>query len=271
MKILVCAFASNDKFPISLQYEQFKKHVTEPFEYVLFNDTVTAKESDALEAAANKIGIRCIRIPQEIHKCNNPSQGYASALNWAANYLKSEEIVVFVHADIFPVHNVSITEIIGESDIASTIEQRCVGSDKIIYLYPALTFLNMKKVDLSLLDFSCRRGPGLGETESINNVGLDTGGMSHVYIQRKPDNVKFLENHDIANVVDRLKPEHPKLAEYFDKTAKLCSSSGIPTGWYANGFFHYIAGSQWNASSIGERQKNGHARKLDRCIEFFGN
>lgn len=264
MKILVCAFAYNNKFPVDLQYAQFRKYVTEPFEYVLFNDARCDKEASQLNRVALKLNIKCVRVPQKIHASNNPSEGYAHTLNWTLTYLKSEEIVVFVHTDVFPVHTISILDIIQDKEVATTIEHRTVGNSVLTYFYPALTLINMKIANLALLDFSCRRGISSG-VETIDNIGLDTGGMTYKYISNRENGVKFIKNHPLVNASSILSLENAELSNYFERMHSICNRHSISEGWYAVGFYHYIDGSQWNKKEKAE----GRALKLAECLKFF--
>lgn len=266
MKTLVCTFATNNKFPITLQYAQFNKYMKNQFEFILFNDAYNEHETTKLQQIAEDLKITCVRVPQNIHHNNNASECYARTLNWAVKtYLSTvQEIVLLVHSDVFPVADIYVADIIQDNHIATTYEIRQGSEGKVVtYFYPALTFINMKTADIKLLDFNCRLGRG----STCETVGLDTGGLTHTYFEKYKCNVKLLEAIQISN--KNYFPENEDLNSYFSQIYDICRKYELSSGWYAVGFYHYIAGSQWDAPVGAIKRQEGHQKKLNTCCDFF--
>src|ERR1700676_5602406 len=98
MKISIFSFAVNDKFPIDIMHRQFIKYVKEDFDFVLFNDANTDSMVENINNIASYNKIKCVKIPQNIHKdAQNPSEGYAESLNWAVhNYAVQNKCEIIV-------------------------------------------------------------------------------------------------------------------------------------------------------------------------------
>jgi hypothetical protein len=272
VNIRVLSFAHNNKFPISLQYNQFKKHVKEPFTFAVMNDASKQQDEAEILAASQALGVTMVRLPQSIHaSSNNPSDGYGHALNWTLrSFLPCDpeaDIAVLVHTDVFPVFDVSILDLVGEGHIASTAEARVCPEGAIVHLYPALTIVHLRKTELSFLDFSCRHT--IGEGQTLATMGLDTGGQTFEYLKRYGSHVRFLPSHQLRDAAPHFPSPNPSLDEYFRRIKEVCSSQSLNAGWYADGFYHFIAGSQWIASSSTAAQIEAHRQKMALCTSYF--
>lgn len=257
MKVSFFSFAVNDKFPIDIMYRQFIKYVKDDFDFVLFNDAFDSQMEKNINLIASYNKINCVRVPQNIHTVQNPSECYASVLNWAVrNYAINNncEIVVLMHSDVFPICEVNILNILGDSIVASTPEYRLIDGKGINYFYPAFTIINMKKlINPQELDF------GLAP-------GLDTGGRTKEFIENHPHEIKFIPNHQISYFVRTLN-ENESLAKYFGEDLEISRGHGLSSGWIAEGFYHYMAGSQWNASNPAFAQ--GHKKRMELFLKYF--
>ncbi len=256
MKVSVFSFAVNDKFPIDIAYRQFKKYMKEDFEYILFNDAMNAQMEHNINTIAAYNNIKCVRVPQHIHAVQNPSEGYAATLNWAVHEYAPQnncEIVVLIHTDVFPICDVTVSDIIGENIAASTTEFRIMDGKGINYFYPALTMVNMKKLtNPRELDF------GL-------DPGLDCGGKTKDFIKAHESSVKFLNHHQIAYMIAIL--EGQPIANYFATDLAVCRAHGISAGWVADGFYHHMAGSQWNSDNPVFAE--GHRQRMELFLKQF--
>jgi hypothetical protein len=257
MKISILSFAVNDKFPLDIMHRQFKKYMKEDFDFVLLNDAFDSKMEKNINEIASYNNINCVRIPQNIHTVQNPSECYASALNWAVhNYAVNNncEIIVLVHSDVFPICDVSISDIIAGNIAASTTEFRILNGKGVNYFYPAFTIVNMKLLNnVRELDF------GL-------DTGLDTGGKTKTFIEKNPNSVKFMANHQTSYFLATLEGKGP-FAEYFKADLDICRTHGLSAGWIAEGFYHYMAGSQWNAAN--PVFADGHKKRMDLFLKYF--
>lgn len=256
MKISIFAFAVNDKFPIDIVNRQFKKYMKDDYEYILFNDAMESQMENAINTVAAYNKIKCVRVPQNIHKIHNPSASYAETLNWALHdyAVKNNcETIVLMHTDIFPICDISIADIIGDYVVASTVEFRILNGKGVNYLYPALTMINMNLLkDPSELNFSL-------------SPGLDTGGRTIEFIEKYPQSVKFLGNHQ-AEYMAAILHDQP-IAEYLNEDIKICREHGISSVWVATGLLHWMAGSQWNADN--PIFAEGLKKRMDLFLKYF--
>lgn len=256
MKISIFSFAVNDKFPIDIMRRQFTKYLKEDFDFVLFNDAFDPQMEENINIIASFNQIKCVKVPQNIHPVQNPSECYAATLNWAVReYAVNNncEIIVLLHSDVFPICDVSVSEIMGEHIAASTMEFRIINGKGINYFYPAFTIINMKLLkNVYELDF------GL-------DPGLDVGGRTKKFIEDNANSVKFLANHQTSYFLATLDKE--PIAEYFKDDLAICRAHGLSAGWIAEGFYHYMAGSQWNAGN--PVFASGHKKRMDLFLKYF--
>lgn len=255
MRISVFSFAVNDKFPIDIMHRQFRKYMGDEIEFLIFNDAYDPKQEESINAICAYNKITCVKVPQHIHTIDNPSECYADALNWAIRtHTKHREVVILAHTDVFPVGPINIPSIIEDKAIVGPTESREIDGKNIIYFYPALIFLNMKRiVDVEELNFS-------------PELGLDCGGKTHWFIENRPELVKFIFNDQIVNVMESFDKQH---YDYFREDLAICRSHGLNAGWVAGGgFYHYMAGSGWN---IGDKPSfaAGHKKRMDLFLSLF--
>lgn len=258
MKTSIFSFAVNDKFPIDIQHRQFVKHIDRDFDFILFNDADVAKTEEDINTICAYNKIKCVRVPQEIHKVQNPSEGYAATLNWAVKEYAVKnalEVIVLLHADVFPIEQLSIHKILENNLVASTMEYRVIDDKTINYFYPALTIIDVKNLGTKIdtLDF------GL-------DVGLDTGGKTGKFVEDNPSIIKYLGNQPInEGIIARL--DNSRLKEYFTIDLEISRKYQLNAGWIAEGFYHYMAGSQWNAANSMAVQ--GHKERMELFLKYF--
>lgn len=256
MKTSVFSFSVNDKFPIPIAYRQYKKYMKEEFEYILFNDADNPQMEANINVITSYNNIKCIRVPQNIHKIHNPSASYAETLNWSIHEYAINnncEIVILSHTDIFPICDIIISNIINNNIIASTAEFRLVNGKGIHYLYPAFTIVNMGLLkNPKELDFSL-------------SPGLDTGGKTKDFVEKNQQLVKFLPNYQAEYMAAILSSD--PISKYFEEDIKICRKHGISAGWVSEGFFHYMAGSQWNSDN--PTFAKGHKQRMDLFLKYF--
>lgn len=256
MKVSIFSFAVNDKFPIDIAYRQFQKYIKDDFEYILFNDADNIQMEENIDLITEFNKIKCVRVPQSIHKINNPSECYAETLNWAVqNYAVKNncEIVVLLHADLFPIQDIHVSNIIGDNIVASTTEYKIINGEGIIYFYPAFTFINMKKLK-SPVELNFNLGPG-----------LDVGGQTKDFIKNNANSVKFLENIQTLNFISTNK--NHQFIQYFKDDLAIGGKHQISVGWMSEGFYHYVAGSGWNIN--GPIAADGHKLRMDLFLKYF--
>lgn len=260
MKVSIFAFAVNDKFPIDIVKRQYEKFLKDDYEFIIFNDAPNAKMQNNIEIITKHNNIKCVNVPQNMHKHFDPSQGYAETLNWAVHEYAAKQdidIVVLSHTDIFPICKTSILDIIGNYTVASTTEFRKIGDEGITYLYPAFTVINMKLLN----------AVGVGELDFGLFPGVDTGGKTAAFIKKYPDLVKLLPNHQVSYFLRTL-DENESLAQYLKEDLEISKAHGLSSGWVSDGIFHYMAGSQWNS---GDKSifAIGNEKRMNLFLKYF--
>lgn len=260
MTVSIYSFAVNDKFPLDIMHRYFKKYMKEDFIFTIFNDADNPQMENNINTICSFNNINCVRVPQHIHKIHNPSECYASTLNWAVHkyavQYNRNDIVVLIHSDIFPICDTSMSDLIGNNIVASTAEFRLMDGKGISYLYPAFTIVNMNLLsNPQELDF------GLAP-------GLDVGGKTQDFITKYTNLVKFLPNHQISYFMRTLN-ENESLAQYFKKDLEISQAHGLSSGWVSEGgMYHYMAGSQWNAGDKSTFAA-GHQKRMDLFLHYF--
>ena len=278
MKISIFSFAVNDLFPLDIVHRQFTKYIEEDFDFILFNDAFDSQMEQNINTIAQYNKINYVRVPQNIHSSRNPSIEYANTLNWAVqDYAINNgcDIIVLMHCDVFPIYKTSILNIIEDNIVASTIESKVLADETIHYFYPAFTIINMKLLkNANELDFGLE-------------AGLDCGGKTKEFIKNNKL-VKFIGSHQTSNIVSnstgksfseidlhvyRSTNQHARLLNdsllhFFETNLNICKDHSLSAGWVAEGFYHYIAGSQWNAS---ERTSfaEGHKKRMELFLKYF--
>lgn len=258
MKISIFSFAVNEKFPIDIASRQFTKYLKDDFEYILFNDASDPKTERTVNLVCSYNKIKCVRVPQVIHHVQNPSECYGQTLNWSLRdyAIKNNcEIVVLMHADVFPIFDVSISNIIGGMTAASTAEFRLLDGKPTNYFYPAFTIINMKMLkNVNELDFGLAKG-------------LDVGGKTKDFIENNIDSVKLLPNHQTSYFINTLEESAHPIVKYFIDDLAICRSHGLSAGWISEGFYHYMAGSQWNGTN--PTFAAGHEKRMNLFLNYF--
>ena len=158
MKLTICSFAVNNKFPIDLQIHYFNKYYKNDFEFILCNDAYDSNISEELKKIALDNNVKCLNIPQKIHKIQNPSESYGETLNWILHEyaLKNNiQVLMMIHTDVFPIRDIYFDKLMENNLLVSTIESRSLNGESIIYLYPALTIIDMRLPNLHTLNFKC--------------------------------------------------------------------------------------------------------------------
>lgn len=257
MKISFFSFAVNAAFPLDIAFRQFQKYMKEDYEYIVFNDAYDPQMEKDINTICEFNKIPCVRAPQHIHGAQDPSVSYAESLNWALwEYAPKGnfETIVLMHSDVFPVFDSTVSDILGDSIVASTPEFRLIDGKGINYFYPAFTIINMSKLsNPKELDFRpC--------------VGLDTGGRTKDFIEKYPNQTKFIPNHQIEYFARAL-GDNPA-AEYYKEDLKITRKYGISSGWCANNFYHYLAGSMWNVG-LNPDFAQGHKERMELFLKYF--
>ena len=66
-KVLIFTYAYNRPDFIELQHKTLKNFVEDDYEFVVFSDARSANNVNAIKSTCDRIGIKHVRIPQDIH------------------------------------------------------------------------------------------------------------------------------------------------------------------------------------------------------------
>lgn len=194
--VLIMTTAYNRPDFIQIQYKTFKKFLHDDYEFIVFNDAPSQSMCDAINKTCNELGLRCIRIPQEIHtyaylkRCpgetfNNSCVRCANVVQYALNNfgIQYPGIVMLIDSDMFLVKPFNIKNYLNESNIAGVPQSRINSDNQIVeYIWNGLVFFNMETLpNKNNIDFNC--GKVLG-------VSVDVGGHMYHYLKDN-SNVTF--------------------------------------------------------------------------------
>lgn len=178
---------------IEIQHKTFKKFVLDDYEYVVFNDAPDDHMANQIAHTCNQLGIKCIRIPQDIHNrpylkrqpsdpLHRPNIRHANCIQYSLDTVGFEHngVVLIVDSDNILIRPINISEYMQNKDIASPLRESANSSNHTIpYMNPILCFLAMHRLpDKRSLNFNC----GLA-----NGAIVDTGGWTYYYINNHPE------------------------------------------------------------------------------------
>ncbi len=188
-KILIITHNYNSPDFVEIQFESFKKFLKDAYEYVVFNDASDKKLADMIDQKCNKLGIKCIRIPQENRTSPNTpidiltyrfwaGLRHAEAISYSLNILgfNYPGIVMMIDSDMFLIKNFCVSKYLENYDIAGLLQ---IKEDRVHFLWAGLLMFNMNKLpDKETMQFK----GGI-----IEDVLCDTGGSLHYYLKKHPE------------------------------------------------------------------------------------
>ncbi len=261
-KVLIFTYAYNRPDFIEIQHKTFKKYLKDEYEFIVFNDARNHNMENQINHMCTHYGIRCIRIPQEIHSrpylqrwpsenYNDPAVRNCNVVQYSLNKVgfDHDDIVALLDSDLFLVKEFSIRTYMQGQPVAGVHQSRATG--RIRYLWIGLIFLDMAILpDKRTINFNCGR---------VHGVSVDAGGHSHYYLERHPNiPVKYLnQRYPYVFHCDNCKRSN---ASFCRHNNQLLRDRGFDDIWikfiqdgprdmefYQNEHFvHYRAGSNWN-------------------------
>ena len=251
-KVLIITSAYNRPDFIEFQFKTFEKFLTDDYEFVVFNDATSDSMQTAIMETCTDLKIKCINIPQTIHKNNNPSNRNSAVVNYALQNLgfSHNGIVCIIDSDLFLVKKFSIKESMNGYQIMGVPQ-----GNQIPYIWIGIAFLDMNNLqDHTSIDFNCGK---------INNIGVDAGGYTYYYLNSHPDvQIKYFGAyhsysflcHNCLNADYDTVCTHNKAAleEYgLDESQISALHAGMSdVDFFLEGaFFHYRSGTNWNQKS----------------------
>jgi len=276
--ILIFTFAYNRPDFIEIQYHTLQTFLEDDdYEFIIFNDAQNANMVTNIQNMCTKLGLRCIRIPQEIHSrpylqrwpgenYNHPSVRNVNVVQYSLNTLgfDNDDIVVLLDSDIFLVKPLCIREYLAGYDLGG--QQSSNGS--VTYLWHGLAYLDMRTMpNRRTLNFNCGR---------VNNRPIDAGGHSYYYIQNN-SNAKICWSYSYHTGSFRCSACRPddfiicthntqRLKELQFDDDQIWLFQHIHNVEFCQGttFLHYRGGTNWN-----RQHPSYHQRKTEALQHYL--
>jgi glycosyltransferase involved in cell wall biosynthesis len=204
-RVLIITHSYNRPDFIAYQYKTFKKFLKDDYDFVVFNDAPTRKLCHEIQNACKECGIRCIRVPPEIHQqpylkrnswedWNSPSIRTANAVQYSFDVLgfDFDGIVAVFDSDMFLIRDFSIERYLEGYDLSAVGQWRgpmgCIH-----YLWNGIMFFNMNTLlNKRTINFNCG---------SVHGNLTDTGGYTYYYLKDNPQ-AKILYMREQLDITD---------------------------------------------------------------------
>jgi hypothetical protein len=218
-----------------------------------------------IQQKCKELGIRCIDIPQHIHKSHNPSDRNGAVVDFSLDKLgyKHNGMLILLDSDLFLVKEFSMVDYMQDYALSGLAQARIAGKIVIDYLWVGIVFIDMPKLPNKE---SLRFSPG-----NIKGINVDTGGFSHFYLsQNRSVPIKYMNmsyvaqaHRDLTNptclecnqtreipyphIIEKIKGQN----NLDDKQIKYILDGGSTNSeFYLDSyFFHYRCGSNWDGKS----------------------
>ncbi len=258
-EVLIFTHAYNRPDFIEIQYVTFKKFLKADYKFVVFNDAPSDEMSTHIENTCKKLGLDCIRIPQNIHtyaylyrlpreQVNHPCVRCANVVQYSLNEmgLAHNDLVMILDSDMFLVKDFDPRSYMHNYDLAGVSQSR---PKNVHYVWNGLLFFDMRTLPRKdLINFNC------GE---VYGVPVDVGGQMHHYLKEVSEaRVQFIHQDYVKN--------------HASKSTLQLETEGYTKPWinfiHANPwgvelyhygtFIHYRTGTNWD-----QRSQNFHDEK----------
>jgi hypothetical protein len=277
-KVLIFTYSYNRPDFIEIQDRTFKQFLKDDYEFIVFNDANNEELCEKINQTCAQLKIRCIRIPQEIHRMpylerwpgepwNHPTVRNSNVVQYSLDNFGFEHsgIVALFDSDLFLIKDFSIQEFLKDFDLAGVPQARA----NLEYLWIGLVFLNMTTLpDKQMINFNCGR---------IGDVHVDAGGQTYHYLINHPSihlrkiasyySGDFLCDECRKNNIARCthNTEILKQAGFNDIEIKYLHQGLINCEFMHNQtFLHYRGGSNWDYQS-----PEYHQKKTQMLHEFI--
>lgn len=237
---------------IEIQFQTLKKFMRTPYRFVVFNDAKTCELEDAIQSSCDRLGVECIRIPQNIHKTpNDPAIACADVVNYSLQNLglSHDGYMMILDADMFLVKPFDIDNYMKDTIIAGHPQVR----GHVNYIWNGIFILDVPNlIDKQSVDFSC----GMVEGELC-----DVGGYMYYYFQKHPEiRMKAMVPHYyLGNFYKKDLRLLPPFAQW------MCQQRNYNCEFFiGDTFFHYRSGGNWD-----HRSASYHIRKTKILHQFI--
>lgn len=271
-KVLIITHSAARPDFIEMQYKTFKKFLLDDYEFVVFNDASNEQTMQQINNLCKQYGIKCFRVPQEIHtrpyltreagdNLQRADYRHANCIKYSFDILgyNHDGIVLLIDSDAFLIRPFSISKFMVDKDIAAPIRRGHYG---VYYLSPIVCFFNMSQLpEKDLINFN---------SGHINGSVVDTGGWTNKYLLKHAElriaklnftfcHQLFLEDNHLNKsadpVADDVKTAFYLNAGFNEKEIKFLLKKPSTFEFYLdNKFLHYRGGSTDHLKAIKKYQ-----------------
>lgn len=280
-KVTIFTYAYNRPEFIALQDKCFKKFLKENFDFIVFNDARDAKNEKAIQSECHKLGIQCVRIPQEIHTrpylqrfsgedWNHPSVRNSNVVQYSLDYVgfNKKDYLLLLDSDIFLISSFSVLEYMKDCQLSGCLQSGSNKNNFINYIWIGLVFLDMNTLpNIRTINFNCGR---------INSVPVDAGGFTYFYLTNYPMiKKKYFGSCGISEFYCETCKKNSQICTHnknilerngFSEEEIDFLMSGITNSEFFLGkqFFHYRGGSNWD-----HKPNEYHIKKFENLKNFI--
>lgn len=221
---------------IQWQYDSFRCHLKDEFEYIVVNNARDPGIRDEINAIAKIVGIECI---ETFSNAILSGKHHADSFNFIwKNYASKDDYVIMMDGDCFLIKEFSVNSFMKNYILAGPKQQR---EFKYHYLTPTIIIADIN----NLLDVKTIDWEGIGVIENGKEVRLDSGGGLHNYYQKHSE----------------LKYQTKELKSSWHITSENKNLHCIPNSlldeynedwcieFFGNEFLHYCRSSNWLVKS----------------------
>ena len=219
--ILLCF---NHPAYIEYQYRCIKKFIKEPFDFYCIDNAAEYRFSKRFKSICSSNNIHYEKNLEPDHSLAGESHYSALQWSWKTIISKTEELIMMLDHDTFPIDFVSISELLDDASLAGAPQSKGVDIE---YFHPSLMIFNTANLpNKETISF---RG------SKINDILTDIGGDLFYYFR---DNPTVKKKHLRAG---HMHTDHPFLP------ATLINKYGYQHVFemIENKFLHTRNGSNW--------------------------
>jgi len=241
-KVLIITHVHSRPDFIELHVKTFKAFLKDDYEYVVFNDAANENMCKQMEQTCQRLGVKCIRIPQHLHVRPDAGARHMDGIRYSLEIMGFEHdgIVLMIDSDMFLIRPFSVVEYMQGYALIGGAQYRSNETQQVTYIFPGLVFMDMGALpNKRSLNF---------DGGYIHGLACDVGGHLYYYMQNNPGLKYKLFNPLSTNHLPATEKELQELG-YDSRTIHFIKSLRPEQGmeFHAdNNFLHYYAGgSNW--------------------------
>lgn len=282
----------NDSRFIYYQKKLLDKFITNPFEFIVFDDSGNTRNRISratndfdpeirknISQVCDQLGIKRVEVPVSVHNdpgsvhpyrsyvIDHPGEWCANSLQYAVNYCKenfSDSNIIFnIDSDMFPIIPLDIEAYMKDFSISGVpqIRKNDESGVSIEYIWNGIFGFKPDEIDWSLFYWdTCDISDDLKLTSRFAGIHTDVGGLMFFYLKEHPEYKQIL--HQCSCSWNRNTPiggemKIPEcILDSLEKDPR--NSNGLYfSEFYPPGFLHYRAGGNWDSYiNHGERKEN---------------